>query len=142
MPAQAPAATPAPGVQAIAARQVAADEGRARGTVVGLTRYQLAPYDLAPMGSEQPFQGVPRYSDRPAMHPAGPVGTLDQTDKDWSGFGGTTGAHGALVVTTGTPQGSQEPYGSNPRTFRAQPGPWDAGIVTAGSPSGQVVGDE
>jgi hypothetical protein len=140
LPAQAPAKTPAPGVQALSAEEVAARAGTLRNDSVGDDNYQRAPFPTVTEGSEQPDQWVPRIA-RPTMHPAGPTGTLRQTD--WDAQGGDEGRHGALVLTSGTPDGSQEPYGQSPRTFRAQPSPWDSGVVSTGSPyDPQVIGDE
>lgn len=139
LPAQAPAATPVPGVEALSAREAA---GHERPDTAGIERYQLTPEPQQQNGSGFPFQ-VPEGLPRPAMHPGGgTTGTLTQPFLDDQG--GTEGRHGMLVQTSSTPNGVQLPYGSSPRTFRAQPGPWDAGYVNSGELAANpvVIGDE
>ena len=137
MPAQAPATDPGTGVESRAAREA----GAQRPDTEGLTRYMRTPEPEQQNGSGFPFQ-VPEGLPRPAMHPGGgTTGTLFQPNMDDQG--GTEGRHGALVQTSSTPDGVQLPYGSSPRTFRAQPGPWDSGYVNAGELARPVVvGDE
>ena len=138
MPAQAPAADPGTGIEARSAREAGGNE---RPDTVGLDRYQRSPEPEQQNGSGFPFQ-VPEGLPRPAMHPGGgTTGTLYQPFMDDQG--GTEGRHGQLVQSSSSPDGVQLPYGSSPRTFRAQPGPWDSGYVNAGqSVAAPVVGDE
>lgn len=139
-PAQKPATEPPPGgEEALSAFEEAADDGTLRPDDIGDTDWQRVPFYPPVLGSDFPFQ-VPKGTPRPAMHPAGPVGTLHPTD--WNEYGGTAGLHGELVQSIqGPAQSGQQPFGANPKTWRAQPQPWDADAYVGWTP-GQASADD
>lgn len=131
LPAQAPATIPPPGVEALG--RSGFDQRNPDGAD---TPYMRTPFRVPEWGSEMPVQVVARVAP-PARHPAGPTGTLHPVDPE---VGGNEGRHGELVQQSSTPTGSQTPWETNRKTWRAAPEPYDENVYVGWVPT-QAVGD-
>jgi len=129
----APASTPVRVGDTVSAEEAAARMGTLRSEDVGDNIFQRAPFQLVQYGSFYPFQHPVGVVTRAPLHPAGPVGTLH--DSGWNYQGGSVGLHGEMVLTSTTPDGEQQAFGVAPKTWRAEPNPWDADVFTGWRPA-------
>lgn len=137
-PAQDPVELPEPTGDSVSALEEGFRDGDARSDP-GVTTFQRVPFYIDQGGSSFPFQ-VPAGTPRPAMHPAGPAGTLNGAAADWNHQGGSEGLHGELYPAAAfADPGHQQTWGVQPRTWRAEPEPWDAAAYQGWVP--QPMGD-
>lgn len=113
---------PSAGEENLSATQQAARSGQLRSTDGGIDRHDgLYPTPVPQQGSGYEFQQIPGVVTRPTNHPTPLLLTHDVDGTQ----GGATGVHGEIIQTASTPSGEQTPFGSAPKTWRAEPAPWD-----------------
>lgn len=125
------AVAPTEGDETLSATQEAAYAGTLRnpdGTDVHVGAY---PLPVPQMGSDYPFQQPAGVVTRPTMHPTPTLNFHDVNPV----VGGDLGTHGEIVQTASTPNGEQTAWGSNPKTWRAEPAAWDADVYAGWTPT-------
>lgn len=120
-----------------------AGEGIAAGTIRSLDHGdRLAPGAPLPEPVIRTAPFVPSKATgvqtRELMQPSAPLVVFHDADIPWHQFGGQSsdGRHAELALTVAVPDGELTPFPKvRAKTWRAQPGPWDADIYNGFAPS-------